>query len=163
MDSPIKIKLFSYFNTISCLNSEQKQNHSFYTTIKLSYVYSNTTYISRIFDQAKIKKTPCIVHTITKIFARNMVAFDKIVTRAENRRRIRCGHCADIYPRRYMSELCPHNVCTMSAQHLVRHISFVRCCADIVRTYICISPGIYVRTISFFGFQLRKSSSNKLR
>ena len=48
-----------------------------------------------------------------------------------------------------MSAQCPHNI------SLVRHISFVRCYADIVRT-LCrhISPGIYVRTISFFGFHL---------
>ena len=35
---------------------------------------------------------------------------------------------------------------------LVRHISFVRCCAD--RTYISRDMYIYVRTISSFGFQL---------
>ena len=62
-----------------------------------------------------------------------------------------------------MSPQCPHYVRTMSSQcthyvrtfSLVRHISFARCCADIVRTYISrdICPH-NVRTISFFGFQL---------
>ena len=72
-------------------------------------------------------------------------------SRAENRRRIQCGHCADIYPGRYMSAQCPHNVHTMSAQHLTKDICLTRemlcghsadivrtqCghCADIVRTY----------------------------
>ena len=38
---------------------------------------------------------------------------------------------ADIYPWRYMSTQCLHYVCTTR-----RDISLVRCCADIVRTYI---------------------------
>ena len=60
------------------------------------------------------------------------------------------GYSADIYTWRYMSTLClTRDICLF-------HISFVRCCADLVRT-LCghISPGIYVRTIFFFGFQLR--------
>ena len=56
-----------------------------------------------------------------------------------------------------MSALCPHNVRTMSAQHLPRetYILLEMLC-DIVRTYISrdICPN-NVRTISFFGFQLR--------
>ena len=41
-----------------------------------------------------------------------------------------CGHISlEIYVRT-MSALCPHNI------SFVRHISFARCCADIVRTYI---------------------------
>ena len=48
----------------------------------------------------------------------------------------------------------PHNVHTMSAQHLMKK-TYIPCemlcgrCAD-----IHISPGIYVHSISFFGFQL---------
>ena len=62
------------------------------------------------------------------------------------------------YPWICMSAQCPHNVRTMSAlcPHNIsrrKYVSRGRCCADIVRTYIS-SPGIYVRTISFFGFQL---------
>ena len=71
------------------------------------------------------------------------------------------GYSADIYPWRYTSALCPHNVRTMSAQHLPRETYILRemLCghsADIVRTYISrdICPH-NVRTISFFGFQLR--------
>ena len=64
-------------------------------------------------------------------------------TWAENPRRILCGHISlEIYVRT-MSAQCPHNI------SLVRHISFVRCCADIVPT-LCghISPGIYDFTMS---------------
>ena len=44
-----------------------------------------------------------------------------------------------------LGDICPHNI------SLVRYISFVRCCADIVRT-LC---GQYMSaTISFFGFHL---------
>ena len=65
-----------------------------------------------------------------------------------------------------LSELKTDEVYSADNISLIRHISFVRCCADIVRTlcrycadivrtYISrdICPHI-VRTISFFGFQL---------
>ena len=60
------------------------------------------------------------------------------------------GYSADIYPWRYISALCPHNISRGI------YVFFVRCCADIVRT-LCghIFPGIYVRTISFLGFHLK--------
>ena len=68
--------------------------------------------------------------------------------RAENPRRIQCGHCADIC---ISLEIY---VSTMSAQHLPRETYILRemLCghsADIVRT-LCghISQGIYVRTMS---------------
>ena len=49
------------------------------------------------------------------------------------------GYRADIYPGRYMSALCPHII------SLVRHISFVRCCADIVRKLCGHYADIYLR------------------
>ena len=47
-----------------------------------------------------------------------------------------------------MSAQCPHYICPHNIS-LVRHTSFVRCCADIVQK-LCghISQGIYVRTMS---------------
>ena len=57
-------------------------------------------------------------------------------------------------------DICPHKVSTMSTQcpHYVRttsHKGYMSHEGDVVRT-LCghISPGIYVRTISFFGFHL---------
>ena len=65
-------------------------------------------------------------------------------TRAENRRRIQCGHCADIYPSRYMSALC------LPRETYILHEMLCGHCADIYlkgyMTALC---------ISFFGFQLR--------
>ena len=60
------------------------------------------------------------------------------------------GYSADIYPWRYMSAQCPYYVRTTSHEGYMSHEG------DVVRK-LCghISPGIYVRTISFFGFQLR--------
>ena len=58
-----------------------------------------------------------------------------------------------------MSALCPHNISRGICLFLLCGHS-----ADIVRT-LCghISPGIYVRTISFFGFQLRYNKSGQKR
>ena len=59
------------------------------------------------------------------------------------------GYSADIVRTYIPGDICPHNVRTMSAQHLPRE-------TYILREMLCghISPGIYVRTISFFGFHL---------
>ena len=70
------------------------------------------------------------------------------------------GYSADIVRTYIPGDIYPHNVGTMSAQHLRKDICLTRemLCghsADIVRTYISwdICPH-NVRTISFFGFQL---------
>ena len=65
------------------------------------------------------------------------------------------GYVLEIYVRT-MSALCPHNI------SLVRHISFVRCCTDIVRTYY-ISRDIYVRTMSaLYPFSVFSSGNMRL-
>ena len=73
------------------------------------------------------------------------------------------GYSADIVRTYIPGDICPHNVGTMSTQHLTKDICLTRemLCghsADIVRTYISrdICPH-NVRTISFFGFHLWRS------
>ena len=71
------------------------------------------------------------------------------------------GYSADIWRTYIPGDICPHNVRTMTAQHLPRK-TYILCemlcghSAEIVRTYISrdICPH-NIRTISFFGFQLR--------
>ena len=66
------------------------------------------------------------------------------------------GYSVDIVRTYIPGDLCPHNVRTVSAQHLPRE-------TYILREMLCghISPGIYVRIISFFGFQLRTNKFEK--
>ena len=94
------------------------------------------------------------------------------------------GYSADIYPLRYMSALCPHNISRGLYVFFYRETYILRemlcghsadivptlCqhCADIVPT-LCwhISPGIYVRTMSalypssVFSSSERKDKSKK--
>ena len=61
----------------------------------------------------------------------------------ENPRECRFG-----YPRSLLGFMTGNSDCICVRGHL-ENISLARCLAEIVRTYT--SPGIYVRTISFFG------------